>query len=245
MNFTRVPGNVNLLMFHFITTWKITGIIPFKSYLLNIDTLDNRHPHGPTVDMTPPSSWFDSNMAYTADEMYAGDGCHPDEAQALSDYLRGNLTEAEAAKRIIAATVNETSPSQETYRLWVLLSEALVELSDRNQQKTLDLIAQIQALSPASDIQRAHLPAFASMWYDLNKAHMHGVCGIGIFDPEHQDEFRRMYEAAGRAEGAMLLRGLDVANEEMGYQVLNQIRFDGPEIEILTSEVFGWLSAAG
>jgi hypothetical protein len=163
MNFTRVPGNMNLLIFHFITTWKIRGIFSFKLYLLNIDTLDNRHPHSPTVDMTPPSPWFDAKMAYTADEMYAGDGCHPDEAQALSDYLRGNLTEAEAAKRIIAATVNETSPSQETYRLWVLLSEALVELSDRNQQKTLDLIAQIQALSPASDIQRAYLPAFASM----------------------------------------------------------------------------------
>lgn len=47
--------------------------------------------------MTPPSAWFDSKMAYTADEMYAGDGCLPDEAQALNDYLRGDVTEPEAA----------------------------------------------------------------------------------------------------------------------------------------------------
>ena len=80
--------------------------------------------------MTPRSAWFDSKMAYTADEMYAGDGCHPDEAQALSDYLHGNINEEEAAERITAAIVNEKIPSQETYRLWALLSEALVELSD-------------------------------------------------------------------------------------------------------------------
>ena len=131
-------------------------------------------------------------MAYTADEMYAGDGCHPDEAQALSDYLHGNINEEEAAKRITAAIVNEKSPSQETYRLWALLSEALVELSDTDRQKTLDLLAQIRTLPPASDVQWAQLPGFGSMWYDLNKAHIHGGYGIEIFDSEHQEELRRM-----------------------------------------------------
>lgn len=184
-------------------------------------------------------------MAYTADEMYAGDGCHPDEAQALSDYLHGNINEEEAAKRITAAIVNEKSPSQETYRLWALLSEALVELSDTDRQKTLDLLAHIRILSPASDIEWAQLPGFGSMWSDLNRSHLHGGCGIGIFDPENQDKLRRLYEAAGRAEAEMLIRGLGVANEEWGYQVLDQVCSDEPEIEILMSEVFGWLDVAG
>jgi hypothetical protein len=83
--------------------------------------------------MAPLSAWFDSKMAYTADEMYAGDGCHPDEAQALSDYLHGKRCEQEAAKRITVVIVNEKIPSQETNRLWALLSEALVELSDSNR----------------------------------------------------------------------------------------------------------------
>jgi hypothetical protein len=74
---------------------------------------------------------------------------------------------------------------------------------------------------------------------------MHEGCGIEIFDSEHQEELRRMYEAAGCVEGEMLLRGLDVANEEWSYQVLNQICFDGPEIGILVSKVFGWLNVAG
>ena len=151
-------------------------------------------------------------MAYTADEMYAGDGCHPDEAQALSDYLYGKFNEQEATKKITAAIINETSPSQETYRLWGLLSEALVELSDRDQQKTLDLLAKIRTLPPASDIQWAHLPGFGSMWCDLYKSHLHGGCGIGIFDLEHQDELRRTYEAAGRAEAEMLIREFGVVD---------------------------------
>ena len=103
--------------------------------------------------MAPPSAWFDSKMAYTTDEMYAGDGCHSDEAQALSDYLLGNHSEQEAAKRIIAAIINEKIPSQETYRHRDLLSEALVELSDTDRQKTFNLLAQIRTLPPALGIQ--------------------------------------------------------------------------------------------
>jgi hypothetical protein len=66
--------------------------------------------------MAPSSAWFDSKMAYTPEEMYAGDGCHPDEAQALSDYLRGQFTVLEAAERITAAIVSEKIPPQESYR---------------------------------------------------------------------------------------------------------------------------------
>ena len=103
--------------------------------------------------MAQPSAWFNSKMAYTADGMYTGDGCHADEAQALSDYLLGKYNEQEAAKRIIAAIINEKIPSQKTYRHRALLSEALVELSDRDRQKTLNLLAQIRTLPPALGIQ--------------------------------------------------------------------------------------------
>jgi hypothetical protein len=98
MSFTRVPGNVDLLVFHFIVIWKIRGTIVSGSYSLNIIPCNNRDPHGPAIAMTPPSSWFDSKMAYTADGMYAGECWRHDEAEALSDYLRGNLTKSEAAK---------------------------------------------------------------------------------------------------------------------------------------------------
>lgn len=34
-----------------------------------------------------------------------------------------------------------------------------------------------------------------------------------MLDPGSEDELRRVYEAVGRAEAEMLVRGLDVANE--------------------------------
>jgi len=43
----------------------------------------------------------------------------------------------------------------------------------------------------------------------------------------------------------MLIRDLGVSNEAWGYLVLNQVCSDRPEIEILMSEVFGWLDVAG
>lgn len=163
--------------------------------------------------MAPPSAWFDSKMAHTADEMHASSGCHSDEAQALSDYLHGMFSEQEAAKRITAAIVNEKIPSQEAYRLWALLSEALVELSDRDRQKTLGLLAQIRMLPQALGIRWVRLPGFSSLWYDLNRFHLHEGFGVGIFDRGSEDELRRSYEVVGRAEAEMLVCGLDVANE--------------------------------
>lgn len=71
------------------------------------------------------------------------------------------------------------------------------------------------------------------MWYDLNRLHLHGGFGIGMFDPGSEDELRRVYEAVGRAEAEMLARGLDVANEDWGYEVLNLFCSDGPELEVL------------
>jgi hypothetical protein len=196
------------------------------------------------IVMTPPSAWFDSKMAYTADEMYAGNGCHPDEAQALSDYLRGHLTKFEAAQRITAAIVSEKSPSQATYRLWGLLSEALVELSDEDRHKTLDLLEAIRTLSPAIDIDWAELPGFGNMWYDLYRFRIQGGCGIIVSDPKDEVVLRKECEATGRAEAEMLLRGLDVANEQWGFEVVNLVCSDGPELEIMISEVFAWLDVA-
>jgi hypothetical protein len=89
--------------------------------------------------MAPHSAWFDSKMAYTTKELQNGDGCHPDEAQALSDYLRSVIPCNEASKRITAAILNEKDPPEELYRLWGLLSEAMVELGEEARDKTIDL----------------------------------------------------------------------------------------------------------
>jgi hypothetical protein len=193
--------------------------------------------------MTPPSAWFDSKMAYTAKELQEGDGCHPDEAQALSDYLRGSITCEETSKRITAAILNEKDPSEELYRLWGLLSEAMVELGEETRDKTIDLLAEIQILPPAHGVQWAELPGFASMWDTLYRLHLHGSCGAGMFNKDNEGNLRNEYEAVGRTEAKMLLRGL-VVNENWGYRILNLVCSDRPELEVLIYEVIGWLDVA-
>lgn len=194
--------------------------------------------------MAPPAAWFDSQMAYTTKELQDGDGCHPDEAQALSDYLRGISSSHETATKITAAILNENNPSEELYRLWGLLCEAVVELSEEDRHKTMDLLVQIQALPTTLGIEWAGLPGLGNMWADLNHIHLYGGCGPSMFDKNNEDELRRVYDTIGRAEAEMLLRSL-VANEHWGYEVLDLARSDRPELEILISEVFAWLDVAG
>jgi hypothetical protein len=87
-------------------------------------------------------------MAWTTKDMQDGGGCHLDEAQALSDYFRGSISCAETSKKITAAILDEKNPPEELYRLWSLLSEAMVELWEKELDETINLLAQIQALPP-------------------------------------------------------------------------------------------------
>jgi hypothetical protein len=194
--------------------------------------------------MAPHSAWFDSKMAYTTKELQNGDGCHPDEAQALSDYLRSVIPCNEASKRITAAILNEKDPPEELYRLWGLLSEAMVELGEEARDKTIDLLAQIQGLPPSHGVHWAGLPGFASMWDTLYRLHLHGSCGAGMFNKENERNLRKEYEAIGRTEAKMLLRGI-VVSEDWGYRILNLVCSDRPELEVLIYEVLGWLDVAG
>jgi hypothetical protein len=121
----------------------------------------------------------------------------------------------------------------------------LVDLSDEDRHRTLDLLAEIRKLPHASDMQGFRLPGFGSMWYDLYRLRLQGGCGIIISDPKDETVLRRECEATGRAEAEMLLRGLDIANEQWDFEVLKLVCSNGPELEIMISEVFAWLDVAG
>jgi hypothetical protein len=191
-----------------------------------------------------PSVWAHSKMARTTEDMQDGGGCHLDEAQAVSDYFRGSLSCNETSKRITAAILDEKNPPEELYRLWSLLSEAMVELWEKERDETIDLLVQIQALPPSHGVQWADLPGFTSMWDNLYRLHLHGSCGAGMFDKDNESKLRKEYEAVGRAEAKMLLRGI-VVDENWGYRILNLVCSDRPELEVLIYEVFGWLDVAG
>jgi hypothetical protein len=199
--------------------------------------------------MTPSPAWFDSKNAETLDAVRNGDGSHRGETQALSDYLSGSIPKQEAARRITAPILTETNPPQETYRLWGLLCDALVELETKDRHMTLDLLSEILALPSASDIQWARLPGFASMWDDLYRLHLHGQDPwekSGAPNKDEVQERRDRFEAIGRTEAEMFVRGFDaVVHEYWGYQVIDLVCSDRPGLDILMSEVIGWLDVAG
>lgn len=199
--------------------------------------------------MPSSQTWLDSKIAFTAEELRLGDGCHQDEAQALSDYLGDSISKEEAASRITAPILIEDTPHEETYRLWALLSEAIVELSAADRHKTLDLLSQIQALPRTSSIDWARLPGFASMWDTLYRLHLHGPDGwereVGSFDDAMKDDFRQHFEVIGRGEAEMFVRGFDVVtSEHWAYKVLELVSSDRAGLDVLLGEVFAWLDVA-
>jgi hypothetical protein len=194
--------------------------------------------------------WLNSKIASTATALKAGDGCHPEEAQALSDYLHNSITAEQAAERITSHLLNEPKPAEETYRVWALICEALVELNPKYRPKILKLLSQIQTLPPKFGIQWAELPGFASMWATLYRLHLHGPDGweneVESLDEGRVHELRQHFEAVGRVEAEMLVRGFDaVTSEHWGFEVLDLVCSDRAGLDIFLSQVLAWLEVAG
>lgn len=198
----------------------------------------------------PPQAWFESKAAPTAEAVAAGDGCHPDEAQALADYLNGAVSIHEAAKRITSPILAEADPPQETYRLWGLLCEALVELNDEERHKTLDLLSAIQSLPSSSALAWSRLTGFASMWDTLYRLHLHGPDGwegeLETLSDDRKSRLRRFFSSVGTAEAEMFVRGFStVVEADWGFKVLNLACSERRGVEIFLNEIYAWLKVAG
>lgn len=196
------------------------------------------------------STWLSDHTAPTPEDMQNGDGCHPDETKALSDYLNNSITSGEAAERITKPMLNEEKPADKTYRLWGLLGDAMVELDGEHRTKTLDLLSQIRNLPATPDINWAHLPGLGSMWDTLWRLHLHGPGPwektLIIFDKEKIEEFRQMFDTIGRVESEMLIQGFDtVTNEDVAFKVLNLTLSKRAGLDIFMSEIFARLDVVG
>ncbi|CZT20693.1 uncharacterized protein RCC_06551 [Ramularia collo-cygni] len=196
----------------------------------------------------PLQAWFESKVAPTAEALAAGDGCHPDEAQALARYLSGDADIHETAIRITSPIQSDTNPSEQTYRLWALICEAIVELSDEERHKTISLLAAIRDLPPTSSgLALSKLPGFASMWDTLYRLHLHGPDGWekdleGLSD-DRKVELRRHFDAVGTAEAEMFLQ--DLVPAQWGFKVLDLLSSSRQGIDVLMSEIHAWLRVAG
>ncbi|USW54068.1 hypothetical protein Slin15195_G073870 [Septoria linicola] len=198
----------------------------------------------------PSQAWFEPKIAHTTQALEAGDGCHPDEAKALSDYLNGTIDSPEAAREFTAPVLSDANPPQQLYRIWALLSESLVELTAEERHKTLDLMSAVQALPPSSGVDWSDLTGFASMWDTLYRLHLHGPDGwekdVDSFSEEKMRDFRKDYDAVGTAEAEMFVQGIDaVVHENWGFKVLNLVCSERKGLDIFLSEIYAWLRFAG
>ncbi|CAK1359355.1 hypothetical protein CB0940_05577 [Cercospora beticola] len=198
----------------------------------------------------PTQAWFEPKIAPTAHALDIGDGCHPDEAKALGDYLNGNTNPEEAAKRFTAPVLADANPPKRLYRIWALLSEALVELTEEERHMTFDLMSAIQALPPSSGVDWAELTGFGAMWYDLYKSHLHGPHRwerqYEVLSEEEKREFRQDYNTVGTAEAEMFVRGFPTVGEYSGFKVLNLLCSPLPRaLNIFVSHMHPWLRIAG
>ncbi|SMR53991.1 unnamed protein product [Zymoseptoria tritici ST99CH_1A5] len=196
----------------------------------------------------PSQAWFDERIASTASALAAGDGCHPDEAEALAQYLSGSITTDEAAINITAPILAEADPPQECYRLWGLLCDALVELSEEECQKTIDLLLAIRNLpSSSTALVWSQLPGFASMWDTLHRLHLQGRDGweaeVETLTESRRSKLREHFTAIGSAEAKLFVNGL--VGAEWGFKVLDLLSSKRPGLDIFLSEIHAWLKIAG
>lgn len=196
--------------------------------------------------MLSRTDWIQSQVAGDRDALLAGDGCHHGEAKTLSDYLSGLLSTQEAAKNIASPVLGEADPHSELYRLWGLLSDALVELPD-DQEKTLDLLAAIQSSPTTACIDWSHLEGFGHMFSDSHRLHLqgHAPWEKESWTATRKAELCHHFEAVGTAEAEMFLRGIGGIPADWGYEVLNQVCSRRPGLDVLIYEVHAWLECAG
>jgi hypothetical protein len=70
------------------------------------------------------------NFRYLVPDGVVEGGCRPEEAKALKDYYQRKIIAKEALRAIIRTIEISEDSSQNTWRLWSLLTNALVELPD-------------------------------------------------------------------------------------------------------------------
>jgi hypothetical protein len=106
--------------------------------------------------------------------MYAGGGRHAEEGQALKDRLSGKMSAEEASHSPVARYLSEDVPNDDIYRVWALLSGALVETEEGDHKKMYELIGALQQFPEQGRIDFNRLSGFHIMWDILYRTAYHG-----------------------------------------------------------------------
>ncbi|KAF1962509.1 hypothetical protein CC80DRAFT_462668 [Byssothecium circinans] len=173
-------------------------------------------------------AWFSEKLAPDGD---IEDGCHPEEAAALKDYVYHNTTATEAAHAITRPILLATNPGEDLARLWGFLEDALVELPSEYIEPLLELLKAIEHL-PGVELPRSAksdgpseklwkgLSGFGHMWSD---SYMSGNWRDIARDAEgnERDALRAQHVRRAEVEARIVTAGLADIPIDWGYEVMS------------------------
>jgi hypothetical protein len=171
--------------------------------------------------------WFAFQLAPDGD---VEDGCHPEEAQALKDYLRHKTTAAEAARAITHPIVTSNNPEEDLDRLWAFLMRALVELPKHHIEPLLVLLKAIEEL-PSPDFTAVdedsrpveklwkELPGFGHMWFDAYQSGCWRTTATESKGPE-RETLRNEHVRIAEIEARLVKAGVAGIPIDWGYETV-------------------------
>ena len=163
-------------------------------------------------------SWFSEKIAPDGVEE---DGCHPLEAQALKDYVRHKTNASEAAVAITRPIETDPNPRSHLYRLWGLLSDALMELSSSQTAALVQLMGAIQQLPGSGpDALWRNLPGFGHQWADERRSFDWSRSLAAGLAQEERERLRAEYVEAAGIEAHLAGAGIGAIPLDWGYECI-------------------------
>lgn len=195
--------------------------------------------------------WFSYKLAPDGD---IEDGCHPEEAQALKDYLRQKTTTAEAAQGITRPITVASNPKEDLTRLWTFLMDALMELPRQHTDALIALLETIEDLpaprftatkdkQPFEALWKA-LPGFGHLWSDMHRSSNWRTL-IRASGAE-RDAFRDDYIRKAEIEARLVRAGLAGIPIDWGYEtVADALESSNAVLDIEFPAAAEWLRFCG
>ncbi|KAH8727794.1 hypothetical protein GQ44DRAFT_702992 [Phaeosphaeriaceae sp. PMI808] len=171
--------------------------------------------------------WFAYRLAPDGD---IEDGCHPEEAQAMKDYVHQKTTAIEAAHAITHPTRLSDNPADDLARLWGFLMDALIELPSDHVGRLIELMQAIENLpepdfSAIDDMNQPGeklwkgLSGFGHMWSDTYQSgNWRDIAKVA--EGSERDSLRDKHVRMAEVEARLVTADIGGIPIDWGYEVV-------------------------
>ncbi|KAI1077653.1 hypothetical protein F5B20DRAFT_550893 [Whalleya microplaca] len=203
------------------------------------------------------NAWFSAKLAPDGDTK---DGVHPEEAQAMKNYLRIRTTANEAAHAITRPTERANNPNEDLARLWAFLGDALMEIPEIRTECLVALLQAIEDLPKPnmSHVEKQNLPAhgelwrglpgFGHHWADMYRASDWRTSVAKAKSPSERGSLFALHSRKANVEARLAVAGLGGMTIDWGYEcVADALEQEIADVAVLKFEISGaaeWLIIA-